>query len=43
MSYPKATLLVTSPDVRPAFTRNYTDIEVQLLTLDRLVARIAGK
>ncbi len=41
--YPKATLLVTAPDARPAFTRNYNGIEVQFLTLDRLVARIAGK
>ena len=41
--YPKATLLVTAPDARPAFTRNYSGIEVQFLTLDRLTARIAGK
>ena len=40
--YPKATLLVTAPDARPAFTRNYSGIEVQFLTLDRLTARIAG-
>jgi len=42
-AYPKATLLVTTPDARPAFTRNYSGIEVQFLTLDRLVARIASK
>ena len=41
--YPKAALLVTAPDARPAFTRNYNGIEVQFLTLDRLAARIAGK
>jgi hypothetical protein len=41
-AYPKATLLVTTPDARPAFTRNYSGIEVQFLTLDRLAARIAG-
>lgn len=41
--YPKATLLVTAPDAQPAFTRNYSGIEVQFLTLDRLAARIAGK
>jgi predicted AAA+ superfamily ATPase len=41
--YPKATLLVTAPDARPAFTRKYSGVEVQFLTLDRLVARIAGK
>lgn len=42
-AYPKATLLVTTPDARPAFTRNYNGIEVQFLTLDRLTTRIAGK
>lgn len=41
--YPKATLLVTAPDARPVFTRNYSGSEVQFLTLDRLAARIAGK
>ncbi|MBI3797273.1 MAG: ATP-binding protein [Deltaproteobacteria bacterium] len=41
--YPKAILLVTAPDARPAFTRNYSGIEVQFLTLDRLVARLASK
>ena len=40
--YPKARLLVTAPDARPAFTRNYSGSEVQFLTLDRLAARIAG-
>ena len=41
--YPNATLLVTAPDARPAYTRHYGGIEVQFLTLDRLTARIAGK
>jgi len=41
-AYPKATLLVTTSDARPAFTRKYSGIEVQFLTLDRLVARIAA-
>ena len=41
--YPRATLLVTARDARPAFTRDYNGIEVQFLTLERLVARIAGK
>ena len=41
--YPNATLLVTTPDARPAFTRNYNGSEVQFLTLDRLVELIAGK
>lgn len=38
--YPKATLLVTTPDARPAFTKKHSDIEVHFLTLDRLVERI---
>ncbi len=42
-AYPKATLLVTTPDARPAFTQNYSGSEVQFLTLDRLAAHIAGK
>jgi hypothetical protein len=42
-AYPKATLLVTTPDARPAFTRNYSGSEVQFLTLDHLAARIASK
>ena len=37
--YPKATLLVTTPDARPAFTRKYSGLEVHFLTLDRLVER----
>ncbi|OFW28423.1 MAG: hypothetical protein A3H97_14840 [Acidobacteria bacterium RIFCSPLOWO2_02_FULL_65_29] len=41
-AYPRATLLVTTPDARPPFTRNYDGIDVQFLTLNRLVARIAG-
>jgi hypothetical protein len=42
-AYPKATLLVTTPDARPAFTRSYSGIEVQFLTLDHLAAHITGK
>lgn len=41
-AYPKATLLVVTPDARPAFTRNYSSIEVRFLTLDRLVALLAN-
>ena len=41
--YPKATLLVTAPDARPAFTRNHSGSGVQFLTLDCLAARIVGK
>jgi len=39
-AYPKATLLVTTPDARPVFSRKYSGIEVHFLTLDRLVERI---
>lgn len=42
-AYPKATLVVTTPDARPAFTRNYSGSKVQFLTLDSLAARIGGK
>jgi hypothetical protein len=41
-AYPKATLLVTAPDAKPAFTRKYNGTAVQFLTLNSLVARIAG-
>ena len=41
-AYPKATLLVTTPDARPGFTRKYSGIEVQFLTLDRLTARLTA-
>jgi predicted AAA+ superfamily ATPase len=42
-AYPKATLLVTTPDARPGFSRNYHGLKVEFLTLDRLVEQIAGK
>lgn len=41
--YPKATLLVTTPDALPAFTRDYHGNQVHFLTLERLAARITGK
>lgn len=41
-AYPKATLLVTPPDARPAFTRNYDGAKVQFGALDRLAARSAS-
>ncbi|MEP7270633.1 MAG: DUF4143 domain-containing protein [Acidobacteriota bacterium] len=41
--YPKATLLVATPDAQPAFTRNYSGVEVHFLTLNSLIARIAGR
>ncbi|HXP63063.1 MAG TPA: hypothetical protein VN829_21360, partial [Dongiaceae bacterium] len=40
-AYPKATLCVTTPDARPAFTRDYRGVRVEFLTLDRLVERTA--
>jgi acetyl-CoA synthetase len=39
----KAKLLVTTPDARPAFTRIYSAVRIEFLTLDRLVERIADK
>ena len=42
-AYPKASLLVTTPDARPGFTRNYGGSEVQFLSLDGLVASLGGK
>jgi predicted AAA+ superfamily ATPase len=42
-AYPKATLLVTTPDARPAFTRAYRSVRIEFLTLDRLVKRIASR
>jgi len=42
-AYPKATLLVTTPDARPGFSRNYHGLKVEFLPLDRLVEQIAGK
>jgi len=42
-AYPKAELVVTTPDARPGFTRQYSGVRIQFLTLDRLVQRVAGK
>ena len=41
-AYPKAKLLVTTPDARPAFTRNYSGVGIEFLTLARLVERITS-
>jgi hypothetical protein len=38
-AYPKAELLVVAPDARPAFARDYHGMQVQFLTLDRLIKR----
>ncbi len=42
-AYPKAELVVTTPDARPVFTRQYSGVRIKFLTLDRLVQRVAGK
>jgi predicted AAA+ superfamily ATPase len=39
-AYPNATFLVATPEARPAFARHYSGIEVNFLTLDRLVERL---
>lgn len=41
-AYPAATLCVTTPDARPAFTRDYSGVRIEFLTLDRLVERITA-
>ena len=41
--YPKTTLLVTTPDARPAFTRTYNGCEVQFLSLAQLATRLVGR
>ena len=42
-AYPEATLLVATPDARPAFTRAYRGVRIEFLTLDHLLKRIAGR
>ncbi|HRI14005.1 MAG TPA: AAA family ATPase [Verrucomicrobiota bacterium] len=42
-AYPKAKLLVTTPDAGPAFTRDHSGVEIEFLTLNRLVERIIGE
>ncbi len=39
-AYPKAKLLVTTRDARPAFTRDCAGVRIEFLTLDRLLDRI---
>jgi hypothetical protein len=39
-AYPKAALCVAAPDAQPAFTRDYSGVRIEFLTLDRLVERI---
>lgn len=40
--YPRAALMVATPDAHPAFSRTYEGFEIQFLTLDNLVASLAG-
>ena len=42
-AYPKVTLLVTTTDARPAFTREFAGVRIEFLPLDRLVERVTGK
>jgi predicted AAA+ superfamily ATPase len=42
-AYPKVTLVVTTPDARPAFTRTYRGNRIEFLTLDRLAKRVVGR
>jgi predicted AAA+ superfamily ATPase len=42
-AYPKVTLVVTTPDARPAFTRTYRGTRIEFLTLDRLAKRVVGR
>jgi predicted AAA+ superfamily ATPase len=41
-AYPKAALCVSTPDVQPAFTREYRGVRIEFLPLDRLVERITA-
>jgi uncharacterized protein len=42
-AYPKATLLVITPDAHPPFERDYRGIRVEFLALDRLLATMANQ
>lgn len=39
-AYPQALLRVVAPDARPGFTRDYSGVRVEFLTLDRLITGI---
>jgi predicted AAA+ superfamily ATPase len=41
-AYPKAELLVTTRDARPAFTRDYAGRRVHFTTLDQLLTRVTA-
>ena len=39
-AYPEARLLVTTPDARPSFSRDDHGVQIDFLTLDRLVDQV---
>ena len=41
-AYPQATLVVVSPDARPAFTREHAGHKVRFVPLDTLAGELAG-
>jgi len=42
-SYPNAILVVVATDAKPAFTRKYSGVKVEFITLDTLIERITSK
>lgn len=42
-SYPKAALVVVATDAKPAFTREYSGVKVEFITLNTLIERITTK
>jgi hypothetical protein len=42
-SYPNAILVVVATDAKPAFTREYSGVKVEFITLDTLIERITSK
>jgi predicted AAA+ superfamily ATPase len=42
-AYPKTKLLVTSPDARPSFTREYDGSEMQFVTVGQLIDTLAAR
>jgi predicted AAA+ superfamily ATPase len=41
-AYPEALLVVVTNDAKPAFSRDYSGVKVEFITLDRLVERITA-
>jgi len=42
-AYPNAALRVTTPDASPSFTRDYSSVKIEFLTLDRLVKQVVSR